>query len=50
MSRDVTTSLESEYEPARDETDRRAVVGSTGCHVSDKPLCESTGDATEMEF
>jgi len=50
MSHDITASLETEYEPAHEETDEQIVVGSTGCHISDKPLCESTGDDVEMEF
>lgn len=38
MARDVTTSLEAEYEPSHDETDEPTVIHNT-CHQSDEPLC-----------
>ncbi|WP_166035526.1 hypothetical protein [Halorussus pelagicus] len=50
MSRSITTSLEAEYEPSHDETDDRAVIGSTGCYISDKPVCIGSGKDDEMEF
>lgn len=50
MSRDLTASLEAEYEPSHDESDDRAVIGTSGCHVSDKPVCSSTGGDDEMRF
>lgn len=50
MSRDTTATLEAEYEPSHDETNDRAVLGKTGCYISDKPICESTGEDDEMRF
>jgi hypothetical protein len=50
MSQDITASLEAEYEPAHEETDERVVIGNSGCAISDKPLCGSTGEDVEMEF
>ena len=50
MSRDITTSLEAEYEPSHDETDDRAVIGEINCYLSTDPLCGSTGGNDEMEF
>ncbi|WP_166035528.1 hypothetical protein [Halorussus pelagicus] len=50
MSRDSTASLESEYEPSHDETDDRAVIGSSICGASMDPICGSPGEDDEMEF
>jgi hypothetical protein len=50
MSRDVTASLESEYEPSHQETDDRAVIGRSDCHISDDPVCSSIGGDNEMRL
>lgn len=50
MSRDVTASLEAEYEPNHHETDDRTVIGRSDCHISDDPVCSSPGDDNEMRF
>lgn len=50
MSRDVTASLESEYEPAHNETDDEAVIGESDCWRSQDPVCSSTGGDDEMRF
>jgi hypothetical protein len=50
MSRDVTTSLEAEYEPAHTETDDEAVIGESDCWRSQDPVCSSTGGDDEMRF
>lgn len=49
MSRDITESLEAAYEPDHEETDERVVIGSTGCYISDKPVCMDSDD-DEMRF
>ena len=50
MTRDISDSIEAQYEPSHDETDDRAVIGSTGCYISDDPACMNTGDDNEMQF
>lgn len=50
MSRDITASLEAEYEPAHTRTDKRTVVGSTCSTISDEPVCSSPGEDKEMRF
>jgi hypothetical protein len=50
MSRDITASLEAEYEPAHHETDDRAVIGESDCRQSQDPVCSSTGGDDEMQF
>ncbi|USZ69217.1 hypothetical protein NGM10_05615 [Halorussus salilacus] len=50
MSHDIPTSLESEYEPAHNETDKQVVVGSSSCYISDDPVCNSPGDDYEKRF
>ncbi|WP_162224129.1 hypothetical protein [Halorussus salinus] len=50
MARDISQSLESQYEPSHTETDDRAVIGETNCYLSTDPICGSSGEDDEMEF
>jgi hypothetical protein len=50
MARDVTQSLEAEYEPSHTETDDRAVLGRSDCYLSTDPVCSSSGEDDEMRF
>lgn len=49
MTRNISDSLEAQYEPSHDETDDRAVIGTSNCYISDDPVCMGTDD-DQMEF